>query len=145
MYLMAGVHSFHFCSYATFAKVFPSPNIHEAYKAENLNIIDLHLRYHQYIHEKLTLFKWVPSLVVLAITRFNPIGLIFPLVYTHAVDYYFSDFLTWKYSRDKIINIRGEFTPKLSKQNSNCFFKQLLRYSKTSSPLQPTQRRFGQR
>ena len=36
-------------NYQQFARVFPPPSIDEAYKSENLSVIDMHLRYQQYI------------------------------------------------------------------------------------------------
>jgi hypothetical protein len=86
--------------------VFPSPNIYEAYRSENLNIIDMHLRYYQFVHEKMTIYKWLPSILVVAATKLNPIGLLFPFVYVNLFDKYFEKFMIWKYSNDKIINIR---------------------------------------
>ena len=106
---------YYFCSYTGFAKVFPAPNINEAYKSENLNIIDLHLRYHQYIHEKLALYKWGPSLLMALVFRLNAFSLVFPVIHFALVDRYFKNFLIWKYSDDKIINVRSEFVTKLSK------------------------------
>ena len=50
MFLGAENKTNYFCSYATFANTFPAPNIYESYKSENLNIIDVHLRYRQYIY-----------------------------------------------------------------------------------------------
>jgi hypothetical protein len=66
----------------------------------------MHFKYYQFIHEKLTVYKWVPSIIVAGLTRFHTIGLIFPLVYTYLVDLYFKKFFIWKYSTDKIINIQ---------------------------------------
>lgn len=67
----------------------------------------MHLRYNQYIHEKLTIFKWVPSLLITSAFKFNKISLLFPLFFVNFVDFYFKGFLTWKYSQDRIINLRN--------------------------------------
>lgn len=99
MYLIPGIKPYHFCSYAGFARVFPAPNIYEAYRSENLNIIDMHLRYHQFIHEKLAIYKWVPSFAIMAAFKFRPLSLLFPIFFTNIVDFYFKDFLIWKYSK----------------------------------------------
>ena len=108
-------------SYQEFSKSFPPPTIYEAYPQENLAIIDLHLRYHQYISQKMAIYKWAPSLCFVLLTRFSLPGLIFPLFYTKFVDYYFKEFFIWKESDKKIISIRKEFITKLSKLKSIIF------------------------
>lgn len=75
----------------------------------------MHLKYHQFIHEKLALYKWGPALLVAFVFKFNMVSLVFPVVHFAFVDRYFKKFLVWKYSQDKIINIRSEFATKLSK------------------------------
>ena len=78
----------------------------------------MHLRYHQFIMEKMAPYKWVPSFLFGALARFNVVGLIFPVFYTSAFDHYFKDFFMWKYSKHKMINMRYEFITKLSKPKS---------------------------
>jgi hypothetical protein len=88
----------------------------------------MHLKYHQFIHEKMSIYKWAPSLLVAVATKFKLAGLLFPLIYTNLIDLYFQKFFIWKYSNDKIINIQPGFNTKLTKPKSTALFKQLFRY-----------------
>jgi hypothetical protein len=49
---------YHCITYEELMKHMP---IHEGnYPTENLNLIDLHLRYHWYVREKMAPYKWLP-------------------------------------------------------------------------------------
>lgn len=106
---------YYFISYATFAKLFPPPTPNNLYEHENLNIVDMHLRYHQYVFEEMAPYKWIPGLLVPILSRLSASSLLFPLIYVNLFDFYLKPFFVWKHRNDPIINIQREFAVKLSK------------------------------
>ena len=78
----------------------------------------MHLKFHQYVHEKMAVFKWVPSILGFALLKGNIIGLLLPIAWVKFVDHYFKDFYIWREAQNKIINLRREFSGKLCKENS---------------------------
>ena len=117
-FLKSPLEPWQFCNYDLFCRLFPPPSVSAAYLTENLNIIDLHLRYNQYIFEEMAPYKWLPSILVPLIKRFSLPSLIFPLIYVNLFDLYFKPYFIWRKSKENIINIRKEFTSKLSKKKS---------------------------
>jgi hypothetical protein len=91
--------------------------IHEGnYPSENLNLIDLHLRYHWYVREKMAAYKWIPIVCLTPLIFHNYwLVLTIPAFTALMFDHYFEAFFHWRHRQDRIFNLRLEFATQLAK------------------------------
>lgn len=80
----------------------------------------MHLRYRWWVREKMSVYKWVPIVLMTPVIFRSFFAMVLvPYATVKLFDHYFESFFLWRYRKERIINVRNEFVTKLSKDKSN--------------------------